>query len=58
MPRALPPIDGASPPGLSPSLVETVAGFAAGAIATLAVHPFDVLKTRLQSKPVSSIVRC
>jgi Mitochondrial carrier protein len=50
MPRALPPIDAAASPELSPSLVETVAGFTAGAVATLVVHPFDVLKTRLQSK--------
>ena len=50
MPRALPPIDAAASPELSPSLIETVAGFTAGAVATLVVHPFDVLKTRLQSK--------
>ncbi len=49
MPRALPPIDGATPAKLSSSFVELVAGFTAGAAATLAVHPFDVLKTRLQS---------
>ncbi|KAL3425668.1 mitochondrial folate carrier protein [Phlyctema vagabunda] len=33
---------------LSPSLVETVAGFSAGIISTIAVHPLDVIKTRLQ----------
>lgn len=29
---------------------ETVAGLSAGAASTLAVHPLDVIKTRLQSK--------
>lgn len=49
MPRVYPSIDGkTSDPDLSPSFVETVAGFTAGVVATLAVHPFDVLKTRLQ----------
>ncbi|KAF1986076.1 mitochondrial folate carrier protein Flx1 [Aulographum hederae CBS 113979] len=50
MPRVVPPIDGRNPPNpsISPSLVESVAGFTAGVVATLAVHPFDVLKTRLQ----------
>lgn len=49
MPRVYPSIDGkTSDIDLSPSLVETVAGFTAGVVATLAVHPFDVLKTRLQ----------
>lgn len=49
MPRVYPSIDGkTSDPHLSPSFVETVAGFTAGVVATLAVHPFDVLKTRLQ----------
>jgi hypothetical protein len=33
---------------LSSSLVETVAGFTAGVISTLAVHPLDIIKTRLQ----------
>jgi solute carrier family 25 folate transporter 32 len=35
---------------LSSSLVETVAGFTAGVISTLAVHPLDIVKTRLQGK--------
>ncbi|KAK2761390.1 hypothetical protein FQN54_001912 [Arachnomyces sp. PD_36] len=37
--------DGNAP---SSSLVETVAGFSAGIISTLAVHPLDIVKTRLQ----------
>ncbi|KAF1813519.1 mitochondrial carrier [Eremomyces bilateralis CBS 781.70] len=49
MPRVVPPIEGrASDVDISPSLVESIAGFTAGVVATLAVHPFDVLKTRLQ----------
>lgn len=35
---------------LSRSQVETVAGLSAGSLSTLAVHPLDVIKTRLQSK--------
>jgi len=34
---------------LSPALVETIAGLSAGGASTLAVHPLDVIKTRLQS---------
>ncbi|KAF2142932.1 uncharacterized protein K452DRAFT_297449 [Aplosporella prunicola CBS 121167] len=49
MPPASPPVGGQmSTPTLSPSIVESVAGFSAGVVATLVVHPFDVLKTRLQ----------
>ncbi|KIW09206.1 uncharacterized protein PV09_00134 [Verruconis gallopava] len=50
MPRTFPPVDGkdATSHTLSPSLIESTAGFTAGLVATLAVHPFDVLKTRLQ----------
>ncbi|PNS17566.1 hypothetical protein CAC42_8109 [Sphaceloma murrayae] len=50
MPRVYPPIDGRqpNPPGISPSLVESVAGFSAGIFSTLVAHPFDVVKTRLQ----------
>lgn len=47
-----PPIEGRQANGaLSPSIVETVAGFTAGIVSTLAVHPFDVVKTRLQIQP-------
>jgi len=35
--------------GLSPALVETAAGLSAGAVATLVVHPLDIVKTRMQS---------
>ncbi|OTB05884.1 hypothetical protein M426DRAFT_56267 [Hypoxylon sp. CI-4A] len=34
--------------GLSPATVETVAGLSAGTIATLVVHPLDIVKTRMQ----------
>ncbi|TID19677.1 hypothetical protein E2P81_ATG06844 [Venturia nashicola] len=47
MPRVVPPIDGKTN-NLSASLIETTAGFTAGIVATLVVHPFDILKTRLQ----------
>ncbi|OAX78827.1 hypothetical protein ACJ72_06860 [Emergomyces africanus] len=40
--------------GLSPSVVETLAGFTAGISSTLAVHPLDVIKTRLQVDRYSS----
>ncbi|THV44407.1 hypothetical protein BGAL_0651g00040 [Botrytis galanthina] len=33
---------------ISPALVETIAGLSAGTASTLAVHPLDVIKTRLQ----------
>lgn len=37
----------------SSALVETVAGLSAGTISTLAVHPLDVIKTRLhRNSPV------
>jgi len=35
--------------GLSPAAVESVAGLSAGTIATLVVHPLDIVKTRMQS---------
>ncbi|RMJ21870.1 carrier protein [Aspergillus sp. HF37] len=34
--------------GPSPSVVETVAGFTAGVVSTLSLHPLDLIKTRLQ----------
>ncbi|KAI1823167.1 mitochondrial folate carrier protein [Xylaria intraflava] len=34
--------------GLSPALVETIAGLTAGSVATLVVHPLDIVKTRMQ----------
>lgn len=49
MPRVYPTLDGnqsAFTP--SPTVVESVAGFTAGVVSTLAVHPFDIVKTRLQ----------
>ncbi|KAI5862751.1 mitochondrial carrier [Durotheca rogersii] len=33
--------------GLSPVAVETVAGLSAGSVATLVVHPLDIVKTRM-----------
>lgn len=35
---------------LSPALVESIAGLSAGSIATLVVHPLDIVKTRMQSE--------
>lgn len=43
------PTAGGMAAGLSPALVETVAGLSAGAMATLIVHPLDIVKTRMQS---------
>jgi hypothetical protein len=40
--------------GLSRALVETVAGLSAGSMATLIVHPLDIVKTRMQSTSGSS----
>ncbi|KAF2463701.1 uncharacterized protein BDR25DRAFT_329522 [Lindgomyces ingoldianus] len=48
MPRALPPIEGNKGPNISPSVVESVAGFSAGVVSCLTVHPLDLLKNRLQ----------
>lgn len=36
--------------GPSPALVESVAGLSAGTVATLVVHPLDIVKTRMQSE--------
>ncbi|KAI9881398.1 MAG: hypothetical protein M1830_003405 [Pleopsidium flavum] len=38
---------------LPPSLIETIAGFTAGVVSTLAVHPLDVVKTRLQARDIA-----
>lgn len=35
--------------GVSRAVVETVAGLSAGSMATLIVHPLDIVKTRMQS---------
>ena len=53
MPRVFPTLSSQADPDsatttLSPSLIESVAGFSAGIVSTLAVHPFDIVKTRLQ----------
>ncbi|KAK3110461.1 mitochondrial FAD carrier protein flx1 [Teratosphaeriaceae sp. CCFEE 6253] len=49
MPRVYPPLEGRQPnAALAPSLIESLAGFTAGVVSTLVVHPFDVVKTRLQ----------
>lgn len=36
--------------GLPPAIVESIAGLSAGVIATLVVHPLDIVKTRMQSE--------
>ena len=43
--------------GLSPSLIEGVAGFTAGVASTLAAHPLDVIKTRLQREHKKNSVK-
>ena len=54
MPRVYPPLSqDAKTNGLSPSLIESAAGFTAGSVSTLAVHPFDIVKTRLQIESTS-----
>lgn len=35
--------------GLSVAQVESIAGLTAGSVATLVVHPLDIVKTRMQS---------
>ncbi|KAK5129797.1 hypothetical protein LTR08_002817 [Meristemomyces frigidus] len=58
MPRVYPPIEGRQPSAtLSPSVVESVAGFTAGVVSTLVVHPFDVVKTRLQIESANTTSR-
>ncbi|KAI9149248.1 Mitochondrial folate transporter/carrier [Paramyrothecium foliicola] len=34
--------------GVSPAVVESIAGLSAGTVATLVVHPLDIVKTRMQ----------
>ncbi|KAM0435280.1 hypothetical protein ACHAPT_003374 [Fusarium lateritium] len=34
--------------GLSPAVIESIAGLSAGTVATLVVHPLDIVKTRMQ----------
>ncbi|KAI0200402.1 mitochondrial FAD carrier protein [Astrocystis sublimbata] len=34
--------------GLAPAIVESIAGLTAGSVATLVVHPLDIVKTRMQ----------
>lgn len=36
--------------GVSPAVVESIAGLSAGTVATLVVHPLDIVKTRMQSE--------
>lgn len=58
MPRVYPPIEGRQPGvAISPSIVESAAGFTAGVVSTLVVHPFDVVKTRLQIEQGGRTVR-
>lgn len=42
--------------GLSPAAVESIAGLSAGTVATLVVHPLDIVKTRMQSKNFSPLL--
>jgi solute carrier family 25 (mitochondrial folate transporter), member 32 len=35
---------------LPPTAVETIAGLSGGFVATLSVHPLDIVKTRMQSE--------
>lgn len=44
--------------GLSSSFVESVAGFTAGIVSTLCLHPLDLIKTRLQGKSVLVVYTC
>lgn len=41
--------------GVSPALIETIAGLLAGSLATLVVHPLDIVKTRMQSESWPSL---
>ena len=35
--------------GVSPAVIESIAGLSAGTVSTLVVHPLDIVKTRMQS---------
>lgn len=49
MTRALPSLENpARVSNVSPQVVESVAGFSAGVVSCLTVHPLDLLKNRLQ----------
>ena len=49
MSQVYPPLEGSQPTSiLVPSAIESLAGFSAGVVSTLVVHPFDFVKTRLQ----------
>jgi solute carrier family 25 folate transporter 32 len=50
MPRVYPPLESrqSSTVTITPSIVESTAGFTAGVASTLVVHSFDVVKTRIQ----------
>ncbi|KAF4120514.1 solute carrier family 25 (mitochondrial folate transporter), member 32 [Geosmithia morbida] len=46
--------------GLSPAVVESIAGLSAGTVSTLVVHPLDIVKTRMQisrSTPTADLPR-
>jgi solute carrier family 25 folate transporter 32 len=60
MPRVYPPLEqkpskatastNTNGKKLGSSLIESIAGFTGGTISTLVVHPFDIVKTRLQGE--------
>ena len=41
---------------LSSAVVESIAGLSAGSVATLVVHPLDIVKTRMQSMSSASSI--
>ena len=43
--------------GLSPASIEAIAGLSAGSIATLAVHPLDIVKTRMQGNYILALLK-
>jgi solute carrier family 25 folate transporter 32 len=44
---------GGNAAGLSPAVIESIAGLSAGTVSTLVVHPLDIVKTRMQSEKPS-----